>query len=159
METELRVTAGRVVAGLILATLLLAGPPAGPDLAASDDARLDDGTASVSVLEPAGAEIRVTDGRFGTDVAYVRLPDLVVDVEQFEGTPRVQYTVSVPGLDIERTETKLVTSEGRLRVRLEDRALPERPDEETYRGVLRVRVQSLSTEQTVLNRTVEVTVE
>jgi len=148
-----------VATGLILVTLLVAGPPLGIDIVSSNADRLGDGTADVTVIQPTGDTIRVTEGRFGTGVWYVRLPNLVVDVEQFEGQPRVQYAISIPGLDLDRTKARLVTGSGRLRIPVDDRALAERPGNSTYRGSVQVRVQSLSAEKTVLNRTVEVTVE
>jgi len=156
---ESRLTAGRIAAGLIVATLLVAGPPFGVDVVSSGDERLGEGTANATVVQSAGDGIRVTEGRFGTGVWYVRLPDLVVDVERYRGQPRVQYAIAVPELGVDRTETTLVTSTGRLRIPVDDKALAERPANASYRGTVRVRVQSFSAERTLLDRTVEVTVE
>lgn len=157
MDGTHRVTVERVTVGLILATLAITGP-VGVDIVASGEERLGEGTASVTLVQPTGEEVRVTQGRFGSGVWYVRLPDLVVDVERVEGRPRVQYAVAVPALGVDRTETELLTAPGRLRVPVDDRALPDRPENSTYRGSVRVRVQSLTAEKTVLNRTVQVTV-
>ena len=157
MDGTHRVTVERVTVGLILATLAITGP-VGVNVVASGEERLGEGTASVTLVQPTGEEVRVTQGRFGSGVWYVRLPDLVVDVERVEGRPRVQYAVAVPALGVDRTEPELLTAPGRLRVPVDDRALPDRPENSTYRGSVRVRVQSLTAEKTVLNRTVQVTV-
>ncbi len=155
--TESRVTVERLTVGLILATLVVTGP-VGVDVVASGEERLGEGTASVTIVQPTAEEIRVTQGRFGSGVWYVRLPDLVVDVDGVEGRPRVQYAIAVPALGVDTTETELLTAPGRVRVPVDDRALADRPENATYRGSVRVRVQSLTAEKTVLNRTMQVTV-
>lgn len=156
---ESRVTAVRIATGLIIATVLVAGPPLGIDVVSSGDERIGEGTVNATVVHSAGDGIRVTEGRFGTGVWYVRLPDLVVNIDRYRGQPRVQYAIAIPELGVDRTETRLVASTGRLRIPVDDRALADRPANSSYRGTVRIRVQSLSAEKTYLNRTVEVTVE
>lgn len=159
MDVNARITVPRVVTALILVVVVVAGPPGVVDIVATDDERLGDGTASVTVLEPETNHLRVTDGRFGAAVSYVRLPDLVVDVDRVEGQPRIQYTIAVPELGVEKAVTRVVTSERRVHLSVADQALPGKPERAEYRGFLRVRVQSFTTEKTVVNRSLEVAVE
>lgn len=144
----------RVVVAVILVGMLLSGPVGGVDLA-REQLSLGDGTASVTVVEPDEETIRVTEGRFGTNVSYVRIPDLVVDVTNVDGQPRVFYQVSIPELGIEKQNDKIVRSTGRLRVPISDRAVSGDVATPTTARLV-VRVQSYSGGEVVLNRTVEV---
>jgi len=151
-----RVPPARTVVAVILVVLLLSGPGSGLDFT-GERASLGKGDATVRVVEPGNEAIPVTDGRFGTDVAYVRLPDLVVDVSAVEGNPRVFYQVTVPSLGVRKQNDKIIQSPGRLRVPIYDRALPKGTTIEGAEARLIVRVQSFSGGKVVLNRTVEVT--
>jgi hypothetical protein len=144
-----------VVVGVILFVMVLSGPGSGIDFS-RDRASLGDGTASVTVVEPTGDDVRVTDGRFGTNVSYVRIPDLVVDVESVDGRPRVFYQVTVPELGIRKQNDAIVRSTGRMRVSISDRAVP--PGAEIGGSTARfvVRVQSYTGGTVVMNRTVGV---
>jgi len=150
-----RANVEHLTVGVILAVILLSGPVGGIDLTAPPSPGVGDGTASIDVLEPNGDTLGMTAGRFGTDVTYVRIPDLVADIERVEGRPRVRYSVSVPGLDVDRQETRTVESTGRLRIPLDDRAFWD-PKSRTYEGRLVVEVQSFTETKTVLNRSIEV---
>lgn len=152
------VTASSAVVGCILAVVLLSGPVGGIDLT-GEQPQLGDGTASVTVKQPDTETIAVTDGRFGTNVSYVRIPDLVLSVSDLSSQPRVVYTVRIPGLDVEKSTTRLVHSTGRLRVPLADQALVPKVESGTYRGQIIVRIQSFSGGETVLNRSVRVVAE
>lgn len=149
------VSGPQIAAALVLFGMVLSGPVGGVDLT-RDRSSLGDGNASVTVVEPAGGPIEITDGRFGTNVSYVRMPDLVVDVERVDGRPRVFYQVTVPELGIKSQNSAIVRSAGRLRVPISDTAVPRHaaPDRTTARLV--VRVQSYSGGEVVVNRTVEV---
>lgn len=147
--------AGLLVVLTVLASGLVGGQPAA----------LGDGTAAVELVSPDVDRLAFEDGRFGTAATYLRLPDLVVEISNLSGRPRVQYGVAVPALGLDRQRTRLLHGQGRLRVRMPDRAYAPRgaadgarPPPGTYQGRLTVRIQSFSTEQTVLNRTVLVRV-
>lgn len=158
---------GFVAAGMVclvvLAFAAVGGPPAGgppPD-------EVGDGTASLSVVSPTTDALATSPGRFGTSARYLRLPDLVVDVSGVDGRPRVVYRVVVPALDVDRQVHEVVTSPGRVRLEMADRAYPPAgypggfrslPGDGTYEGRLVVRVQSFTTDRTVLNRSVSVRV-
>ncbi len=144
----------RVVVAAIVLVMLLSGPGSSIEFA-KDRASLGDGTASVTVVEPTEDHVRVTDGRFGTNVSYVRIPDLIVDVEQVDGRPRVFYQVTVPELDIRKQNDEIVRSTGRLRVAISDRALQPGTDVTGAEARLVVRVQSYTGGTVVMNRTVE----
>jgi hypothetical protein len=143
----------RIVVGTVLLALVLTGPAVGLDLT-DEPVTLDDGTATVEVVAPAG-DLRITPGRFGTDVAYLRTPTLVADVRAVEGTPRIVYEVVVPELGIEQRAFRPVTEPGRIRIGMADVEV-DRPVNGSYGGYLAVRVQSFETYETVTNRTVEV---
>lgn len=159
-----RVDPATVVTAVVLGTLLLSGPIGAVDLTGSP-AELGEGTASVTVVQPDSDQFRMTTGRFGADVLYTRLPDLVVDVESVTGQPRLVYSLTVPGLEIDRSEQRLIRSPGRLRVPMRDHALPPEPvagapeirRDDTYSGRLVVRVQSFAGQHVVVNRSIEVT--
>lgn len=149
--------------GLAALFIVLATLAAG--LAGSQPATLGDGTATVDVVEPTRDTLETAPGRFGTTVSYLRLPDLVADVSNVSGRPRLVYSVRVPALELDRQETRLIHGEGRLAVAMADRAYPPRasaddglPDPGTYDGRLVVRVQSFSSDRTIVNRTIEVQV-
>jgi len=143
--------------GIVLFVLLLSGPVGGVDFT-GEPATLGDGNASVTVVEPAASQLRVTEGRSGTNVTYVRVPDAVVDVERVTGQPRIVYSISIPGL-VDRQATRYVESTGRLRVSLADKARPTPPEPGTYRGTLTIRVQSFTGETVAVDRRIEVVVE
>ncbi len=153
-DADERITSTRLVVGGILAMLVLTGPLGIVDVT-GERVALDDGTATLSVDQPDSEAIRITDGRFGTNVSYVRIPDLLVTVEELQGQPRVLYIVKVPALGISADNRRLVESEGRLRVPLRDRAVTGEVSG-TYEGRVIVRVQSFSGMRTISNRTIEV---
>lgn len=149
------VAAGLLVVLVVLASGLVGGQPAG----------LGDGTAEVAVVSPDVDRLVVDDGRFGTAATYLRLPDLVVETSNVSGRPRLVYAVAVPELGLDRQRTRLIDGERRLRIHMPDRAFAPRgtgdgalPPPGTYEGRLTVRVQSFSTDRTVVNRTLMVRV-
>jgi|AntRauTorcE11898_2_1112593.scaffolds.fasta_scaffold11241_2 hypothetical protein len=149
------VSVPQIVVAVILVEMLLSGPVGGVELV-SERPSLDDGTASVTVVDPTEDPIQVTAGRFGTNVSYVRIPDLVVDITSVDGQPRVFYQVSIPELGIKKQNDKLVRSTGRLRVPISDHTVPKEKALDGTTARLVVRVQSYSGGQVVMNRTVEV---
>ena len=149
------VSVPQIAVAVILVGMLLSGPVSGVELV-SDRPSLDDGTASVTVVEPTAETIQVTEGRFGTNVSYVRIPDLVLDVTSVNGQPRVLYQVTIPELNIRMQNDKLVQSTGRLRVPVSDHTVSKGKPLAGAEARLVVRVQSYSGGQVVMNRTVEV---
>jgi hypothetical protein len=145
----------RIVVAVVVIVMLLSGPGSGIEFA-RDRASLGDGTASVTVVEPPDEDLRVTEGRFGTNVSYLRIPDLVVDVTSLDGRPRVLYQVTVPELGIQKQNDDIVRSTGRMRVSISDRALPPGTDVDGTTARLVVRVQSFTGQTVVVNRTVDV---
>lgn len=151
---------GSVVAAALVVTATLLFGLTGPEAAG-----LGDGTASIEVAAPAGDRLAFDRGRFGAAASYLRLPDLVAHAGNVTGRPQLVYTVRFPELDVDRRETRLLRAEGRVQVHMSDRAYPPRnstfddhPAPGTYTGHLTVRVQSFSTDRTVINRTVTVRV-
>jgi hypothetical protein len=144
--------------GIILFVLVLTGPVGGVDLT-GEPATLDEGNASVTVVDGSVDTITVSEGRFGTNVTYVRLPDAVLDVDRVRGQPRVVYLVTIPNLSVDKQSRRYIESTRRLTVPMSDRALPTRPASGTYQGRMVIRVQSFGYDEVVLNRSVEVTVE
>lgn len=107
-------------------------------------------------------EIVVNEGRFGTETWYLRVPDATVTVDSVAQDPRLVARLEVPGLNVDRAETKQLTggATGRHRLGLGSIPLgPNRPGGGPYRGTLTVRVQSFSVDETVYNESVTVEVE
>jgi len=144
----------KVAVGAIAFVILLSTPIAGLDFS-GEPAQLGDGTASVTVVEPSGSQLQIEPGRFGTQAVYLRIPDLVATVDSLQGQPQLVYELTVPELGMEKRETRLIQSTGRLRVGMTDQAF-EAVDSGVYDGQLSVRVQSFSGGSIVLNRSVEV---
>jgi len=143
----------RAAVAVVLAALLLTGP-LGVDVTA--DRSLGDGTATVEADPP--ETLRITDGRFGADIAYLRVPETAVDVRAVEGSPRLVYEVGVPELGVEERAYRVVDRPGTVRMRVPHREVDAAGDG-PYRGYVAVRVQSFDSYETVSNRSVEVTVE
>lgn len=149
-------SAERLVVGVVLVTLVVSGPVVGLDFTEPAD-ELGEGTATLDSVEAPDRQLRITDGRFGTEANYLRIPDLVADVDEIEGRPQIVYEVIVPGLDVKRRSTEVVSSSGTVRVEMADRALDSVP-EAPHRGYVVVGVQSFSSDVTIANRSVEVVV-
>lgn len=147
------------VLGLIVVLTVLGG------VAGTTPTTVGEGSATIAVETPTTDRLVTEPGRFGTAATYLRLPDLVADVTNATGRPRLVYAVRVPALDLDRQRTRLIRGEGRIRVRMADRAYPPRasddpglPEPGTYDGRLVVRVQSASHDRTVVNRSIRVRV-
>ena len=150
--------ASYVVAALLLLAPVIAGP------GGASPTELGEGSADLTVVSPTAESIYLEPGRFGTAAPYLRLPDLTVDASNLTGRPRVVYGVRIPALGVQRQRTRLLRDEGRLVVHMPDRAF-EPPSEDaagplgdsgSVTGRLTVRVQSFTTDRTVVNRTVTV---
>lgn len=149
--------------GVMLVVLVVSGPLVGAvDLTPeSRSGTVGDGTATVEVVDDPAADLRVNEGRFGTGVYYLRIPPAVVDVSAVEGRPRVVYTVTVPALDFQRSESQILHAgtDGRRTISMAPRAFaPETVTNESYRAEVLVRVQSFETDRVVYRRNVTVPV-
>jgi hypothetical protein len=151
-----------VVALFIVVTLVVTGPLIGVDAVRTQPTTIGDGTASVTAVDVPTSEIRITDGRFGANVAYLRVPDASVTVDSVSGRPRLLYQVAVPALDISLEDERVLSAgqTGTYRLAPGDRGLaPSVSDQDTYNGSVRIRVQSFETEATVVAENVTVRVE
>lgn len=142
--------------GLVLVTSGLGGGVAGLSPPA-----LDDGTATVTVETFPTERLHVDDGRFGTAVSYLRIPDATVRVDEVRGTPRLIYRVEVPALGVDQSSSKLLTTGRGDTVTMPGTDQAFEPGSVTagrYDATASVRIQSFSTDQTVasVNETVEV---
>jgi len=150
-----------VVALLILGTLVATGPLIGVDAVRTQPTTIGDGTAAVSSVQVATSDIRITDGRFGTNAAYLRVPDASVAVDSVTGRPRLLYQIAVPALDISLEDERILSAgqSGTYRLAPGDRGLsPSSLNRDTYNGSVRIQVQSFETDETVVaeNLTVRV---
>ena len=150
------------VVGVVLLTAIASSGAFGVgDGSARNPAVLGDGNASVTVDSLPAERLHVDEGRFGTNVAYFRVPDAVVRVGDVTGTPRLVYRIRVPALGVDEATTHLLATDRRGTVRLHgvDRAFdPATITEKRYEATVTVRVQSFERDRTVLsaNETVEV---
>ena len=146
--------------GVILLAILSSGL-AGGGVGELTPATLDDGTAEITVENLPVERLHVDEGRFGTSVLYLRIPDVKVRVSTLEGTPRVNYRVTIPALDVAQSSTRLLTDPGQRTVTVSgvDRAFdPESITKDRYIATISVSVQSFAVDRTVrsVNETVEV---
>jgi len=151
-----------VVALFIVVTLLVTGPLVGVDAVRTQPTTIGDGTASVTAVDVATSEIRITDGQFGANVAYLRVPDASVTVDSVSGRPRLLYQVDVPALDISLEDERVLSAgqTGTYRLAPGDKGLsPSVLDQDAYNGSVRIRVQSFETEATIVAENVTVRVE
>lgn len=148
-----------VVGALVVGVLVATGPLTGLDVMSGGTSTFGDGDATVDGINLAVADLTVTDGRFGADGPYLRLPTATVTVSSVTDRPRLVYVVAVSDLDINRIETRVFTRPGRYVLAPDDRALAPDTSPGSYNVTLFVRVQSFETDRVVLrtNTTVEVT--
>lgn len=150
-----------VVALFVVVTLLATGPLVGVDAVRTQPTTIGDGTAAVSDVRVDTSELRITAGRFGATVSYLRVPDASVAVESVTGRPRLLYQVTVPRLGVNLEAERLLTTgrSGTYRLAPGDRAFPpEALDRETYHGRVQIRVQSFESDTTVFAENVTVRV-
>lgn len=158
-ETLAQVSAALTIA-LVVAGALLTGPGVGVLILDSGDT-IGDGNAEIQSVSVATDRLQIDQGRFGTGMAYLRVPDAVVDIVATDGRSRLVYRLTVPELGIERDATTTVRAgaTGRYRLAPQDIALdPEDVGAGRYDAVVTVRVQSFAIDRTVYNRTATVEV-
>ena len=143
---------------LVVVVLVGAGPLTGVDVTSVQASTVGDGTATVTSVSVDTSALAVTDGRFGTNVSYFRIPPATVTVESVTGRPQLVYLVSAPGLNVDRTETRVVTRDGTYRLEPDDRALSSAAAPGEYNVTVSLRIQSFETDRdlTRANATVEV---
>lgn len=155
------------VTGLILLTLVASSGGVGSDAVVhvtstgTTSAAVGDGTAEVSVVSLPSERVRIDEGRFGTDVLYLRIPDVRVRADAVDGEPRLVYRVEVPALDVDEAATaSLADRDGQtVTVRGVDQALdPDDVAAHQYDATVSIRIQSFDVDETVVsaNETVAV---
>lgn len=150
-----------VVALCIVVTLVATGPLIGVDAVRTQPTTIGDGTASVSSVQIDTSQIRITDGRFGATVSYLRVPEASVTVKSVTARPRLLYQVTVPALDVTLEDERVLSAgqSGTFRLAPGDRAFePASVNRETYNGSVRIRVQSFEADETVFVENVTVRV-
>ncbi|MFB6308627.1 MAG: hypothetical protein ABEH35_04785 [Haloarculaceae archaeon] len=148
--------------GLICLLLLASGPLVGGGVPERVPSEVGDGNATVTVESFPADQFRIDRGRFGTNVSYLRIPDIHLFVASVRGTPRLVYRIELPALGVDRVATDILTSRARgdRRLTAQDRAIPYRDlDNETYRATVTVRVQSFDVNYDLVRRNVTVEVE
>ena len=159
MESVGRLELG--VVAVLAVTLVLTGPFGVVDATTRNPTTVGDGQANATVERLDTDEMVIDSGRFGTGVAYLRIPDAEVRVTDTVGRPRLVYRIALPALDVDSVTTQLLQDgqSGRLRLGMRDRGLdPAAVTEDRYRATVTVRVQSFEGDRTVFerNETVEV---
>ncbi|MFB6179279.1 MAG: hypothetical protein ABEI77_06100 [Halorientalis sp.] len=154
-----------VTVGVMLFVLLVSGPAVGlVDFTPQqhDPTSLGGGTANVTMVSDPASQIRITEGRFGTGVYYLRVSPAVVDVAAIDGRPQLTYKLSVPRLDYTASTSKQLatTGTGRTKVSLSDRAFaPNQLKYRSYRAEVIVRVQSFDEDEVIYHRNVTLSVD
>lgn len=150
-----------VVGILVLALVASSGGIGGGTVDGQPSAEVGDGSATAAVESLPAERLRIDDGRFGTGVVYLRVPDVRVSVDDVQERPRLVYRIRIPELDVDDAATRsLAGSEGRtVTVRGVDRAFdPQQVGADQYEAIVTVRIQSFEVDETIVsvNETVEV---
>ncbi|AQL41762.1 hypothetical protein BV210_03080 [Halorientalis sp. IM1011] len=129
-----------VAAAVILVGTLASGPLALADR--PTDRTPEIGTGSVEVGEvtlPATAALR--QGQFGEDSYYLQVPDATVRFDGIEGRPILTYKIEIPALSYSRESAFFLGPDtgDRMELSLErDQLAPDRVQNDSYAGVVRV---------------------
>ncbi|MFC7075285.1 hypothetical protein [Haloarcula halophila] len=150
-----------LVAAMVALALVVTGPLIGLDVTRSSPDSFGEGDATVAAVDIEDSELRVTAGRFGTDVSYLRVPTARVTVGEVTGRPRLVYLVAVPSAGIDLVSTALVTESARTyAVDPGDQGIESGSLERgTITATVTVRVQSFSVDRTVTRQNVTVEVQ
>lgn len=150
-----------LLVAVVVFALVLSSPLFGISLTESGPpATVGNGNATVTSVDIDAESIRITPGRFGTDVSYVRIPDARVDVTRVDGAPRLVYRVEIPALNIDHDATKVLFGPETTTVRLDDVAVrPAELSADRYDARVTVRVQSYTVDRVVSNESVTIEVE
>jgi hypothetical protein len=149
---QTRTTVSLFAAGVVFATLAVTSPTVGlVDPGAGQSTALGDGTATVESVALDHDPV-VTAGRFGTGVAYLRIPAVTVHLSEVTGRSRLVYGVTVPALDFERIGNRPIrpATSGPVSVGMGDRAFTYGTiDRDRYAASVEVSVQSFAVDRTV----------
>ncbi|MFC6975175.1 hypothetical protein ACFQL1_11765 [Halomicroarcula sp. GCM10025709] len=138
-------------------SLVATGPLVGIDVTQGSPESFGEGTATVTAVDVEFSELRVTDGRFGTDVSYLRVPTASVTVGSVTGRPRLVYLVRVPAVDIEVVSTTLVTEPSRTyTLDPGDEGVERGSVQGPVTATVTVRVQSFSVDRTITQQNITV---
>ena len=150
-----------VAVTIVVVVLVASGPLAGGLVQPSGTpTTVDEGDASVESATVPVEDLRISPGRFGTKVSYVRVPDATVDLAAVTDRPRLLYRVEIPALDADLTASKIVTDRGTHRLHVGDYGLDSGTvTNESYDATVTVRVQSFTVDRTILERNVTVAVD
>ena len=142
---------------LVVATLITTGPLVDVgDFDDSADAGIGDGNATVDRVDFDGS-LRLTEGRFGADFVYLRIPEAKVHLSSVSDHSRIVYEVDVPALGFKRVGTTDISSgaPATVSVGMADQAFtPDSIPNSRVSGAVRVRIQSFATDRVVDNRSV-----
>ena len=150
------------VIGVILLTLVASSAAVGGEgFAGAASTAVGEGTATATVKSLPTERMRIDDGRFGTNVLYLRVPDAAVHLGDVRGNPRLVYRIQVPALDVDEAATRSLDGLGgrKVTVRGVDKAFDHgQVTEDEYEATVSVRVQSFDVDETIVsvNETVEV---
>lgn len=160
-RVSIRRVAAAVTVGVIVFGTIVSSPALGVFSLSSDSDQLGDGTAAVETVSLQTDSIRITDGRFGTGVQYLRMPPASVQTSAIEGRSRLVYRVEVPQLDVVATATEPLSPGGGQThsVVMDDVALQSiGGDARSFEGTVSVRVQSFEVDETVYENNVSIEV-
>lgn len=151
------VSRSSLVAVFVVLSLVATGPLVGLDVTQGSPDSFGEGTATVTAVDIEDSEFRVTAGRFGTDVSYLRVPTASVTVGSVTGRPRLVYVVRVPSADINVVSTTLVTDPSRTyTLDPGDQGIERDSIREPVTATVTVRLQSFTVDRTITRRNVTV---
>jgi hypothetical protein len=149
-----------VLAAFVVVTLLVTGPLTSVDATRPSATDFDEGTVTADDVAVDTTALRVTAGRFGTGVAYLRVPTATVDVTGVTDRPRLVYRIVIDDLDVSVTETAVVTGSSTYRLDPGHEGLAASAmDRRQYNGTVAVSVQSFSGAETLYQENVTIEVE
>ncbi|WP_424019528.1 hypothetical protein ACOZ4N_08655 [Halorientalis pallida] len=149
-----------VAAALILVGTLASGPFALADRPAEQTGGVGTGSVTVSEVRlPETATLQ--QGQFGEQSYSLEVPDATVIFEQVEGRPILTYKLEIDGLEYSRESAFFLGPDtgDRMQLSLErDQLAPEKVQNESYAGVLRVVDRTGEESRVVAERNVTVQV-
>lgn len=153
--------ASGLAVAVVAVVLLASGPLASGFLQPSGGpTSLGEGDATVADVTVPTEDLVITSGRFGTNVAYLRVPDARIDLSAVTDRPRLVYRIQVPALDADISATDIVTDRGTYRLHIRDHALESGTvSAGSYDATVTVRVQSFTADRTVYRQNVTVEVQ
>lgn len=112
------------VAVLVLVTTVLTGPAVHAVDVTREPGTFDGGNATVATVDVVDAPA-LEQGRFGTDVHYLRGATARVTVSEVTGTPRLLLRVEAPALEYDETATVVLREgeRGQHRLSIDDATL------------------------------------